>query len=370
MIWRWTLKSLFRARLRVLGSILAVAAALFLVTTFKAVWQGETEQLVAYIEHARADVWVMQRHVSNMHMASSFISEGKRTQIADVEGVQSVGGILYLNTFVRAGARQWFCYVVGLDEENQLGGPWAMAAGPRFPRHGEAIVPETLAKISGLGLGDRVKIANKTFTISGLSRDTFSVGNPIAFVHAADLADLLSLVGYDSYVLVRAKPGVSPDALAQRIQSEVDDVQALPSKIFMQNDRTLAKQMGAEVIGLLTAICGALAAVLVGFSLYIHAARQRRELAILKALGFRNRDIYLSVLLQSLVVTGAAFLLAAVMAEGFVLIASTLTPILSLDLTLPSLAQIGATAFTVAVIATLLLARRVAAVDPMTVFRA
>ena len=368
MILRWTLKSMLKARLRVLGSTLAVAAAFLLVTTFKAVWQGETEQLVAYIDHTDADVWVMQPHVSNMHMATSFISEGKRLQIADVEGVDAMGAILYLNTFVKAGQKSWFCYVVGVDEETKLGGPWSVPRGKHVPARGEAIVPEVLARISGLGLGDKIQIADKTFEIAGLSAETFSVGNPITFVHAADLSGLLSLVGYDSYVLVRAKPDVSAEVLAARIEKQVDDVHALPTSTFVANDRTLAKQMGAEVIGLLTGICAALAAVLVGFSLYIHTARQRRELAILKALGFRNRHVYASVLLQSLLLTGTAFAIAALAAQGLVFIAPKIAPILSLSLTARSLLEIGLTGLAVALGSTLVLARRVTRVDPLSVF--
>lgn len=80
MIGRWALKSLLLARARFVGSTLAVSAALLLVITFRAVWQGETEQLAVYLERAGADVWVMQDDVSNVHMSTSFIARGKRTE--------------------------------------------------------------------------------------------------------------------------------------------------------------------------------------------------------------------------------------------------------------------------------------------------
>jgi len=304
VIVRWTLQSLFRARTRIVGSVLAVTAAFLLVTTFKAVWQGETEKLVSYIDNSKADVWVMQSHVSNMHMATSFISDGKRTQIADVDGVNETAGILYLNSFVRAGSQRWLCYIVGVDQGVAFGGPWSVTRGKRSPGPGEAIIPEVLAKITGLDIGGQIQIAGRKFTVAGLSAGTFSAANPITFVESKDLADLLSLSGYDSYVLVRSQPGIDPEALATRIRQRVDDVEALPTATFAQNDRVLAKQMGTEVIGLMTAICAALAILLVGFSLYIHTSRIRRDLAILKALGFRGRHIYGSVLLQSVVLSG------------------------------------------------------------------
>lgn len=36
---------------------------------FDAIYRGEVERAVTYIRRMDADVWVMQRGVSNMHMA-------------------------------------------------------------------------------------------------------------------------------------------------------------------------------------------------------------------------------------------------------------------------------------------------------------
>lgn len=368
MIARWTVKALVRARARVLGSILAVGAAFALVITFRAVWEGETRQLAVYLERAGADVWVMQAHVSNMHMASSFISEGKRNEIAEVDGVRSVAGILYLNTMVQAGGRQWFCYVVGIDEAGQPGGPWSLAEGRPDVSVGEAVIPETLSRLTGTGLGDEIQIADRRFTVVGLSRETFSVTNPVAFVHAADLADLLSLTGYDSYILVQSDPGVAPSDLATRIREEIDGVAVLTTAEFVDNDLQLARQMGTELIALMTTICAVLATLLVGFSLFIHTSHNRRELVILKTVGFANRHIYGSVLIQAVVLTGLAFAFAVGVVEILALVGPRLAPILSLSVTSTTLLKIGIAGLAVALTATLLLARRIARVDPMSAF--
>jgi len=368
MIVRRTLKELVRSRARVLGSIAAVAAAFALVIMFRAVWEGESRQIVVYLEHAGADVWVMQDHVSNMHMASSFIAEGKRNEISRLDGVQSVDAILYLNTMVESGGRQWFSYVVGLEEPGQAGGPWSLSGGRGEVRSGEAVVPTTLARLTDVDLGDSIQVADRRFEVVGLSNETFSVTNPVIYVLAADLADLLSLSGYDSYMLVRAEPGVPTAELAARIEEEVDGVAALTTRDFVASDLQLASQMGTEVIALMTTICAALAAVLVAFALFIHTSRARRELVILKAVGFSNRHMYLSVLLQAAILTGLAFALAVVFVGVASFVGPRLAPILSLSVSARSIVQIGISGLLVALAATLLLARRVAAVDPMSAF--
>jgi putative ABC transport system permease protein len=368
MIGRWTVKALLLARLRVLGSTLAVGAAFALVIMFRAVWEGESEQLAVYIERAGADVWVMQASVSNMHMASSFISEGKRNEIARIDGVGSLSGVLYLNTMVRAGGRQWFCYVVGIDEPGQMGGPWSLTEGRGDVSLGEAVIPETLSRLTGTGIGDDIQIADRRFTVVGLSAETFSATNPVAFVHAIDLADVLSLTGYDSYILVRSEPDVTPANLAARIREEIDGVEALTTTQFVENDLQLASQMGTELMALMTAICAALATLLVGFSLFIHTSHNRRELVILKTLGFTNGQIYGTVLVQAVMLTGLAFAFAVGLVEAVAIIGPRLAPILSLSITPRALVEIGIAGLVVALSATLMLARRVARVDPMSAF--
>jgi putative ABC transport system permease protein len=368
MIARWAVKAMLVARVRVLGSILAVGAAFALVITFQAVWEGESEQLAVYIERAGADVWVMQGSVSNMHMASSFISEGKRNEIERIDGVESLSGILYLNTMVRAGDRQWFCYVVGIDEVGQMGGPWSLADGKADVSRGEAVIPETLARLTGTRIGDEIEIADRRFKVVGLSAETFSATNPVTFVHAADLADLLSLTGYDSYILVRADPSVAPTDLAGRIRDEVDGVEALTTPQFVENDLQLASQMGTELMALMTVICAALATLLVGFALFIHTSYTRRELVVLKALGFTNWHIYATVLIQAVILTGLAFVVAVVLVELLAFVGPGIAPILSLSITARALIEIGLAGLAVAMVSTLTLARRIARMDPMSAF--
>jgi hypothetical protein len=100
-MWRWTFKSLVASPLTLAMSIAAAACAMLLAILFEAIYAGEAKQVVAYLENADADVWVMQGGVSNMHMATSYLSDWKAHEVRDVDGVASVESILYLNTVRR-----------------------------------------------------------------------------------------------------------------------------------------------------------------------------------------------------------------------------------------------------------------------------
>lgn len=366
---RWTLKNLIAEPLHLVASATAIAGAFALVLFFEAVFAGESKQIVAYIQHSDADVWVMQKGVSNMHMATSFVWDWKADRIAQVKGVKKVTPILYLNTVMQAGNRNWFSFIVGLEKDNPRAGPWQMVQGKAVPAGGEAIVPAVLANLTGLQLGDEVYIAARPFTVAGLSKDTFSMANSVTFVTLSDLADIMSTFGSMSYFLVDAEPGIDPASLAERIKKEVAKINAIPIERFIDNDWAVAMQMGLEIISLMTIIGGALAILLTGFTVYASTARKERELAVMKALGVRNRAIYASVMIQAAWLALLGFIVAAALVFLAVPVTASFVPQVTLHVTPAALFRVGIVALFVALLSSSLTARKVLSVDPMSAFR-
>jgi putative ABC transport system permease protein len=336
---------------------------------FVGVYAGESKQIVAYLDHADADVWVMQSGGSHMHMATSYLADWKVGAIRDVPGVVAVDAILYLNTVTRAAGKRWFSYVVGLDVPSSLAGPWEIAAGQSQPKPGEAIVPDGFAASAGLKLGDSVRITDRDFTIAGFSRGTFSMVNSIVFVTRSDLEDIMTSLDIVSFVLVKIDDAADPARVAADIERTVDGVHALPAGQFSDNDRRLAMQMGVETIALMTSIAGALALLLVAFTIYSQVSRQRPELAVAKALGATNRALYASVAAQAIVITAASLALAVLLALVVSPLISALVPQLTPTLTAPAVVRAAVAGIVVAVLASLLPAREIARVDPLTAFK-
>lgn len=366
---RWTIRSMLASPMQLAASVGAIAGAFALVLFFEAVFAGESDQIVAYIRNKDADVWVMQKGVSNMHMASSFVSDWKADRIAAMEGVGKVTSILYLNTVMRAGGGNWFAFVVGLEEAEPRAGPWAMASGTSLPGPGEAVVPGVLADLAGIGPGDKVSIGGRDFSVVGLSAGTFSMANSVVFVTMDDLADVMSSIGARSYLLVDARPGVDAEALAAKIRAEIDRVNVLPQQAFIDSDWEIATQMGLEIVGLMTVIGGVLAVMLTGFVVFGHVTRHEREIAVMKALGVRERAIHLAVLAQVGTITAMAVLLAAILVSAAVPLTDALAPQISLSVVPAALVRVAGLAVAVGMVASIFPVRRVVGVDPAISFR-
>lgn len=365
----WTIRELVSAPQQLLASVAAVAGAFTLVLFFEGVFAGESEQIVALIDRTEADVWVMQKGVGNMHMTTSFVADWKIDAVADVEGVKSVSPILYLNSVIEAGGRNWLSFVVGLEEGDARAGPWLHAGGAELPGPGTAIVPDIFASDAGLEIGDPVRIAGRDFAVAGFSADTFSMANSITYVTMTDLGDTMSSIGSVSYLMVDAEPGVDPETLAARIMNEVEKVNALTRQRFSARDYSIAVQMGLEMVWMMTLIGGALAVLLTGFIVYSHISERERELAVMKALGVRNRAIYASTMVQALAIGALAFLLAVAALIGAISLTEWLMPKISLAMTGEALMRTGMTALVVSLVASIIPVRRVLSVDPVTAFQ-
>lgn len=365
----WIVKTLWRQKITVLSSSAGVALAFVLVVVMDAAFVGESNQIVAYLRHTNADIWVMQKGVSNMHMATTFVWDWKAKQVAEIPGVKQATPILYVNTVIKSGGRNWFTYVIGLKSDNSRAGPWSMVSGKSQPGTGEIIVPNVLAMLTGIKLGDKATIADREFTITGFSKDTFSMANSIAFVDFSDLEDLISTSGIVSFILVDAESGQDTVELARRIENQVDKVSAIVQERFINNDFQIAMLMGVEIVSFMTIVGSILAALIIAFVAYSQVARRKRELAIAKALGYGNQSLYVAVIFQTFVITGLALAIALLISVFLLPLLSELVPQITLTVTSAALLRMSIIAFIVALFAALVPARIVANVDPLSAFK-
>jgi putative ABC transport system permease protein len=366
---RLALRNLLQERGRLLISLGGVAAAFVLVLVLEGVFTGAANGIVVYQEKTDADVWVMQEGVSNMHMATSVLPASLEGQIAAVPGVVGVTPILYVSALVGTGDRRWFSYVVGIRPDAERGGVWLMDQGRAKPGTGDAVIPDIVARKSGLKLGDSVNILGRQFRVAGISKETFSMANSITLVSYGDLADLLSAQGAASYFLVKAQAGVTAQALAESVGSVVPGVHAMTRDAFIESDRERATEMGVNIIRVMTLIGFIIGVLVIGLTMYTATVSRAREYGVVKALGANSRRVIGVVALQALVVVALGFVAAVAVAFGVRPIAGAALPEVALLYSAGSIVRLALTAAGIAALASVLPAWRVSRIEPGAVFR-
>ena len=284
-------------------------------------------------------------------------------------GVEQVTGFLYLNTVIQVQDNKLFGFVVGLSDGKDRAGPWALSDGRHLENPDEIIVPDTLSSVFGLAQGDTVRIVDKGYRVVGFSKGTYSSANPVFFVLKDRLQASLSSDGTLSYYLVDTEPDVDIKALQQKIMTEIDNINVVTQAEFIANDYEMATQMGAETILIMTLICSTLAALIIGYACYSLAIKKRKELAIIKAVGARDYQLVIVVLLQSIAVTLLAYLLAI----NFLVLLSVAMPLIAPQITValtPSLIlKPVPLAFVIAVIGSVYPAIKLISLDPALAYK-
>jgi putative ABC transport system permease protein len=244
-----------------------------------------------------------------------------------------------------------------------------VAEGTGVPRPGEAVIDEGVARKVGVGLGDEVEIFGRKLRVVGLAGGTATISNSIAFVNADDFAALRNLPGLVSFLLVRGRPGETPEALAARIEAEVDGVTAVSRTTFAAEERRVIRDMGSDLVGIMNAVGFVIGLAVTALTVYTATLSRRAEYGVLKAIGAHSRQLYQVVLAQALISVALGLALGVVLTLALQLMVPRLALPLVLAMTPNSMARVGGAALLIAGLSAVLPIRQIAGLDPALVFR-
>ncbi len=366
---RLAFRNLFQSKVRLMISIGGVALALMLILSLDAIFAGSQNQVTAYIDHSRADIFVAQSGVRNMHMTASALPMSVASEVKVVSGVESATPILYLTNMIVVGDERNLAYVIGLPPRPVAGGPWRIVEGKSLPSVGEAVIDRGVAVKSGVGLEDEVEILGEEFTVAGLSEGTATLLNSVAFISKQDFARLRGEARTVSFVLVTVRPGESPEAVAARIEAKVNDVTALTRADFAEQERKVVRDMGNDIIAIMNLVGFLIGLAVMALTVYTATLSRRAEYGVLKALGTRNGHLYGVVLAQALISVALGFGLGFAFTELLSLTVPYLNLSLALAISGDSLFKVGLVSLVIAGASAILPIRQIAGLDPARVFR-
>jgi putative ABC transport system permease protein len=368
-VTRLALRNLFQSRARLAISVGGVALALMLILALDAIVGWIEKRVTAYIDASGADIWVSQEGVRNMHMASSSFSASLATGVARVEGVDSVTPIHYLTNVVEAGEERTIAYVIGLPDQARAGLPWIVQSGRANPGRGGAVIDQGIAEAAGIGLGDPVEILGEEFEVVGLSGGTASLTNSIAFISSRDFARLLASPRMASFLLVQLKPGAAAQEVASRIEANVRGVTAQTREEFAGQERKVVRDMSTDLMAIMNLVGFLIGLAVMSLTVYTATLGRRAEYGVLKALGARNRDLYLTVGVQALVSVALGLAVGLIFTLALAELLPRFSSNLGLQIRLQALGKAGAASLLFAGAAALLPIRQIRGLDPAVVFR-
>jgi len=313
------LKMLIGDRAKYFGIIIGLTFASLLITQQAGIFVGLMSRTYGAIEDLRLpDVWVMDKQVQ-------FIDDVKPLQETMVSRVRGVKGVewavpLYkglIKARLDNGAFQT-CNVMGLDDSTLIGGPPIMVKGKLSDlwRADSVIVDEFGAaeklghilpngKTVPLDVGDVMELNDHRAVVVGICKNTRTFqSQPVVYTtytrattFAPHERKLLS------FVLVKAKPGVDPNALCKTLEHATgqaaytrDGFEQLTYDYFM-------KATGIPInLGIAVGLGFLVGTIIAGQTFYNFTLDNLRYFGALKAMGASNRQLLGMILMQALLV--------------------------------------------------------------------
>jgi putative ABC transport system permease protein len=291
-----------------------------------------------------AGAWLVPEGASGVFMSSTVLPAETASTVAALPDVGSAAPVAVLRATLGDGT-----------DVNVIGVVTGTIADPpvvegRVPSTvGEATVERSL----GIEVGEAVTVAGAPLTVVGITSGlSFRAGVPSLYMNLGDA----QAIGYRgaplaSAVVTERRPASLPPGIVALDDAEV------------RTDLLAPIVNARKTIGLVLALLRIVAAMVIGSVVYLTSLDRTRDFAVLKATGATNAGLLSSLALQSAILSVGASVLAVAMS-------ALLAPALPMrtEIAPASYLTLAVVAVGVAVIASLVSARRTLRIDPALAF--
>lgn len=303
---RYTWRILWGQPLRLALTVGGVALCLMLMFFLLAVYRGVADGSVEYVRSCPADLWVLQRHTTNILRGSSMVSTPQATALRGFAGIAQVGSVLFVLSASGSGGRDGTLFLTGFEPETGLGGPPRLVAGVSVQRDDEIVLDSCYAAKYGFHVGERIRIQDWELKVVGLSGGTNAFVIQYAFVTLDFAQHLVGIPELATCFLIKLREGVLAPVLARRIRLEVPGVDVYDRETFLANNIAEMESGFLPLLYTVAAIGMVVLTIILSLLLGVNILERRRDFAVLKILGAPAAFQKGLVIVQAMLITLAA----------------------------------------------------------------
>jgi putative ABC transport system permease protein len=299
---RYNLRSLVVRRVGTMMTIVGVALTVTVFVSILAMIQGLQN---TFVETGDPLNLLLIRKGSTSEVNSFFNREVKGV-VETMEGVESVSGeILVLVNSPRVTGESTNIVVRGVSDKSLNLRPQLKIVEGRMFRPGlrEIVVSRSIAsRFKNAGIGEDLKIGRTTWKVVGILDAARTAYDSEAWADYNAIAEEFDRPVYSS-LLVRA----ADKAAIESIKTRVEEDRRVKLSVFGEREYFASQTNAALPIQILGYLVGAIMAVGSCFAvmntMYAATTYRTREIATLRVLGFKRRNILLSFMLESIVLS-------------------------------------------------------------------
>lgn len=368
-------KILLHDKVRFAITVAGVAFAVTLVLVQVGLFLGILDNASITIEKLDADLWITSKNTPNVDFGQNF-PDGYVQRVRGIPGVQRADNlIVWFMAMTQPAGNQENVVAYAMEDFARWRFPWKIEAGELDNlRRGPYFFMDASAerRFGPFALGQYREILDQRLKIVGRTAEARSfTTTPVIFLnyHLAQALEPDHLRGRTTYIVVKLAEGADLAAVRREIGRRLpyNDVHTRTEWMERSRDYWISTT-GLGLNMFVTAFLGCLVGVIVvAQTLYASTMEHLREFGTIKAIGGGNADIYGILAKQAAIAALAGYVLG----YGQALAMGPVVESLGLKLIVTPPLALGVFVGTVVlcVLSALIPFRKVAAVDPMLVFR-
>jgi putative ABC transport system permease protein len=367
-------KNLFAEKTRLAISVGGIALSVFLIGILLSLFRGWSEQVGSYVEDVPADLWVASDRATDFAAAGSLLPdylEGALERVPETDIVSPlIVRPLEMSKATDDRDDTFDVQLVGYDPKKALGGPLAIVEGKSPPGPGEIVIDIAMHDRYGVDIGDRLVRGNKSLTVVGYAEGGDFIYTQVGHVTLETASDFLEFnPQLRTFFVLTLKDPSQAELTATRMALALPGVKFIPGDQFADDTRERILGNIIPILIVVLSLAFIVGLSVAGLTIYTATVEKQREYGILKAEGFTNPFLYRVVFEQSIVTAALGFLVGAgltILAAPF---AQNLVPQFVVFVRWQDVLGVAAATLLMAIIAAYIPIRRLASIDPVTVFK-
>jgi putative ABC transport system permease protein len=361
------------------GLVFGIAFATLLMTQQVSIFMGIMRRTASQILDVRdAQIWVMDDKVR-------FIDEVPALPATDLYRVRGVPGVQWAARLYKGQVRARLAdgnfrnvILFGLDDASFVGAPQEMVVGQLSDlRRPDAVIIdkagyEYMWPGEEYKLGREFELNDHRAVLVGVCKASAPFTTlPILYTrYSQTLGFVPRERNLMTFVLADPQPGVTPDELCRRIESQTGLMALTKDQFFWKTIRYFLSSTGIPVnFGITIALGFIVGAAITGQTFYLFTIENLRQFGALKAMGVTNLRILGMIVLQALVVGTLGYGIGVGLTATFFEATDNITHLAGLFMAWHAVAGVGAAVLLIILMNSVIAARKVLVLEPAIVFR-
>ena len=355
-------RNLTADRRRLIASVAGVGLAIMLILLLDGMWAGIKAQSRLYTDHAGAQLYVLQAGMRELHDGGALPMQAVE-QIRATPGVAWADPVRGTHVILELHGTKVAPYLVGTIP-GAHGGAWSIAKGRAVRADNEIVVDRVLADRHGIKVGSTLAVMGRPFTVVGLSGQTSGFMASYVFVTHAATDQLMAAPGSTGYVLVGTS---QPAQVRSRLLAA--GFNTLTAGQIAKNSEEVASGIFSGPLRLMVIVAFAAGTLIIALTAYTTITERRRDYGIIKALGAGRRRLVAIAVGQTFVLAVLGLAAGALLFLGGREVITAARPQFEVLFSSGAVGRAAVAAVTMALLAAIVPARRLARLEPATAYR-